>query len=167
MKSLSPNGQRWLKCFHVFFCSVWTGAAVSLLTLNVFMTAQDGMELFGIDASMKFIDDFVIIPAAVGCFLTGVLYSWCTAWGWFRHTWITVKWAITLFGILSGSFLLGPKLNSLPPMAKAQGLAALADPAYQSTKHLLYGFGGFQTATIVFAVFISIVKPWRGKGGST
>lgn len=66
MKHLSPSGQRWLKCFHVFFCSVWTGTAVSLLPLNVFMSAQDGRELFGINASMKFIDDFVIIPANLG-----------------------------------------------------------------------------------------------------
>lgn len=165
MKLWSPNGQRWLKCFHVFFCSVWAGAAVSLFALNVFMSAEEGLELYGINAAMKFIDDVVIIPAAVGCFVTGVLYSTCTAWGWFKHPWITVKWGITLFGILSGTFLLGPKLNSLPPMAKAEGLAALSNPVYVGTKHLLYGFGGFQVATVVFAVFISIVKPWRSKGG--
>lgn len=164
MKPLSAKGQRWLKCFHVFFCSVWTGAGVALLAINLFMKANDGMELYGINASMKFIDDFIIIPGAVGCFLTGVLYSSCTAWGWFKQPWITTKWVITLFGILSGTFLLGPKLNSLPLMVKAQGINALSDPTYVGTKHLLYGFGGFQVATIVFAVYISILKPWRRKG---
>jgi hypothetical protein len=161
MRTLSPAGQRWLKCFHVFFTSVWTGAALSLLTINLFLHATDGMELYGINVSMKFIDDFVIIPAAVGCFLTGLLYSLYTHWGWFKHRWITVKWIITSFGILSGTFLLGPLLNSLAPLSKAAGLEVLRNQQYLYTKYILYGFGSFQAATLIFAVFISILKPWK------
>ncbi len=163
MKKLGPGGQRWLKCFHVFFSCAWAGGGISLLAINLFLRPEEGMDLFGIDASMKFIDDFIIIPGAIGSFLTGLVYSIFTNWGWFKHRWITVKWIIIAWGILSGTFLLGPWLNSLPPLSKAQGMDALANPAYMGTKHLLWYFGGFQVASIVFAVFISIIKPWKTK----
>ncbi len=163
MKKLSPGGQRWLKSIHVFFCSIWAGAAVSLLLINIFLHPEEGMDLYGIDASMKFIDDFIIIPGAIGCFLTGVVYSVFTNWGWFKHRWITVKWAITFWGILSGTFFLGPWLNSLPPLSKAEGMNALMNQIYMNTKHLLWYFGGFQVASLIFALFISVLKPWKNK----
>jgi hypothetical protein len=163
MKKFGPSGQRWLKCLHVFFSSLWVGSGLALLAINIFLKADDGMELVGINVTMKFIDDFAIIPAAVGCFCTGLLYSLFTKWGWFRHGWVTAKWIITMFGILSGTFLLGPKLDSLVPTAKTGGLGVLTDAGYVGTKHLLYGFGGLQVASLVLAVFLSILKPWKAK----
>ncbi|MBP7736517.1 MAG: hypothetical protein KA369_11135 [Spirochaetes bacterium] len=163
MRKISPKGQRWLKCFHVFFCCAWVGGAISLLSINLFLQAEEGMDLYGIDSSMKFIDDFIIITGAIGCFLTGTLYSVFTNWGWFKHRWITVKWIITLWGIISGTFFLGPWLNSLPPLSKAEGMNALMNQSYINTKHILWYLGGFQVATIILAVFISVLKPWRKK----
>ena len=119
------------------------------------------MELYGINVSMKFIDDFVIIPGAVGCFITGMLYSIFTKWGWFKQRWITIKWAINIFGILSGTFFLGPWLNSLAPLSKAGGINVLTDPVYINNKHMLWYLGTFQVATLIFAVFISVIKPWK------
>ena len=55
------------------------------------------MQLYGINLSMKLIDDFVIIPGGVGSLLTGLLYSIFTNWGWFKHKWVTTKWAINFF----------------------------------------------------------------------
>ena len=96
MKKFSAKGQRWLKCFHLFFVCLWVAGVVAIALMIYIMKATNGMELYGIDISKKFIDDFIIIPGAIGTFLTGVLYAIFTKWGWFKHTWITVKWAITL-----------------------------------------------------------------------
>lgn len=70
--------------------------------LNFACKAGEGAGLYGINLSMKFVDDWIIIPGAMGSLLTGVLYTVFTRWGWFKHRWITVKWAITIFGILFG-----------------------------------------------------------------
>ncbi len=161
MKMLSPKGQRWLKCFHVLFGSMWVGGAISLLTVNLFLNAENGMELYGIDVTMKFIDDIVIIIAAIGCLLTSLMYSIFTNWGWFKHRWITVKWIILLYGIISGTFFLGPWLNSLPPLSKAEGMSVLMNSLYMNNKYMLWYFGIFQVAICIFAVFISILKPWK------
>ena len=161
MRKMSARGQKWLKSFHVFFNCLWVGAAFSLTLGQFFLRASDGMELYGATLTMKFIDDFVIIPGALGSLLTGLVYSIWTNWGWFKHRWIAVKWFINVAGVLFGTFFLGPWLNSLPPLAKEKGLAALSDPAFVQNRTYLLVFGTLQMLTIIFAAFISILKPWK------
>ncbi len=158
---MSVKGQRWLKGFHIFFACLWVGAAVTLTLMLFTVKARDGMQLFGINLSMKFIDDFIIIPGAVGSLLTALIYSIWTNWGWFKHNWITVKWIINIYGVIFGTFWLGPWLNSLVPIAKAEGLNALSNPHYLHNKTMLYWWGTFQALTIILAVFISVLKPWK------
>lgn len=165
MKKLSAKGQKWLKGIHILFACMWVGAAIILCFMNPFLKASDGMQLYGIDASMKFIDDYIIIPGANGALLTGLVYSIFTGWGWFKHRWIVVKWCITLFGVIFGTFWLGPWVNGLVPVSKVQGLAALADPGYLHNRHMVLYWGAFQLSTLLFALFLSVLKPWK-KGKS-
>jgi hypothetical protein len=166
MKKFGARGQRWLKTFHVFFACLWVGGAVALSSKQFFIHASDGGELYGILSMLTYVDDYIIVPGAIGSLLTGLLYSLKTNWGWFKHRWITVKWLINFFGVIFGTFWLGPWLNSLPPMAKTLGLQALTDPEYIHNKTMLLGFGTFQAATIVFAVFVSVLKPWKKAQGA-
>jgi hypothetical protein len=163
MRKMTNKGQRWLKSFHVFFSCCWVGAAVCLTTAMFFTNATDGMQLYGIHIALKFIDDFIIIPGAMGCLLTSLIYSLFTNWGWFKHRWITVKWIINVGGVIFGTFWLGPWLNSLPSIAKLEGLNALANQTYVHNQNMLYVWGTLQAATLVFAVFISVLKPWKKK----
>jgi hypothetical protein len=166
MTKLSAKGQRWLKTFHLLFACMWVGGAVTLCSKQFFVTAADGGELYGVLCMLTYVDDFIIIPGAIGSLLTGLFYSLKTHWGWFRHRWVTVKWCINLYGVIFGTFWLGPWLDALPPMAKADGLSALTNPAFLHNRTMLMVFGTFQAATTVFAIFVSVLKPWKRKGGS-
>mgnify|MGYP003447773131 FL=1 len=161
MKKFSAQGQKWLKCFHLVFVSLWVSGVVTMTLMIFVMKASHGMELYGIDISKKFVDDFIIIPGAIGSFITGLLYSIFTKWGWFKHRWITVKWIITLFGMMFGTFFLGPWLNAMPPISMAKGLAALSDTAYMHSQQMLYIWTPLTLALVLFALFISVLKPWR------
>ena len=90
MKKMSAKGQKQLKGIHILCACMWVGAAIILSFMNPFLKATDGMQLYGIDVSMKFIDDFIIIPGANGALLTGLVYSIFTGWGWFKHKWIMI-----------------------------------------------------------------------------
>ena len=48
-------------------------------------------------------------------------------------------------------------------IAKAQGMKALSDPEFLGNRLNSMIFGTSQALTIVFAVFISTLKPWRKK----
>lgn len=155
--------QRWLKGIHLLFASLWVGGAVTLSTKQFFVRAGSDAELYGILSTMHYVDLFIIIPGALGCLVTGVIYSVWTNWGWFRHRWITVKWVICLYGVVFGTFPLGPWLNGIVELARLNGTDALSDPRYLHNLRMLLIFGTFQAATLVTAVFISTIKPWRGK----
>ena len=166
MKKLTGKSQRWLKAIHLLFAAVWTSSGITLITLQLSLTPSSGGELYGILSVAKFIDDFLIIPCAIGTLLTGLIYSIWTNWGFFKHHWITVKWVINVGGILFGTFFLGVWLNSLPPIANELGMEALADPVFLRNQQLNLTWGGLQVSSLVFALVISALKPWgRRKSG--
>ncbi len=165
VKPISARSTRWLKTVHIVLAGLWLGGATGLVAMNLGLDATSGGQLFGQDLAMKLIDDFVVIPAAIGTLITGLLYSIFTKWGFFKHTWVIVKWAITLIAIIMGTFFLGPWLNSLPPISSAQGLEAFADPIYQQNRTLNLWFACLQVATLLTATWLSVFKPWaKGKG---
>jgi hypothetical protein len=131
--------------------------------MQFFVRPEDGSELYGIVATLDFIDLFILVPGAIGTFLTALVYSIWTNWGWFKHNWITVKWIICVFGLVFGTFWLGPWLSDMAAIAKQQGLKALNDPQYMNNQQNSIIFGTIQAITIIFAVFISTLKPWKRK----
>ena len=161
MKKIGARGQRWLKCIHIVCACLWVGGAMSLTLMNFFMNPSEMTALYGIHLSMKFIDDFIIIPGAVGLLLSGLAYSVFTNWGWFRHTWISAKWITNIYGVLFGTFWLGPWVNSLAPMAREMGPECLSNPVYLHNVQMLKIWGTFQVSTIMFALVISVVRPWK------
>ena len=163
MKKLSSKGQRWLKSLHIYSACVWAGCATTLMIMQFFVDPDDGSEFYGILYTLDFIDLFILVPGAIGVFLTALVYSIWTNWGWFKHNWITVKWIICVFGLVFGTFWLGPWLSDMAHIAKDQGLKALDDPTYLSNRKNSMIYGTFQGLTVVFAVFISTLKPWKKK----
>ncbi len=166
MKIMGATGQKWLKGFHITFAALWVGSGFSLILMQLFLKASGGGALYGIDLSMKFVDDFIIIPGAFGCLITGLIYSLFTNWGFFKHRWVTIKWIINVGGILFGTFFLGPWLNYLPTLSGPMGLEALADPSYIYNKTMNIIWGPVQVGTLILAVYISVFKPWKKKKGT-
>lgn len=142
---------------------MWVGAAIVLSVKQFFVSPSGGGELYGIHSTMEFIDNFIIIPGAFGVLLTGVVYSVWTGWGWFKHNWIMVKWVVCAYGIAFGTYPLGPWQKSLVEISREQGLAGLTNPTYVHARGMLYVFGTFQVLTLIFAVFVSALKPWEKK----
>jgi hypothetical protein len=166
MPKIGPKGQKWLKIAHVLFACMWVGGGLVLTLMIWWVSASNGMELYGKLTAMKLVDDAIIIPGANGMLLTGLLYSLFTRWGWFKHRWILVKWCINLYGVLFGTFFLGPWLNALPPIALEKGMGALLDPVYAHNHKMLLLWGSFQVSTLVFAVFVTVLKPWKKNAGA-
>ena len=161
MAKLSSQTQKWLKIFHIYAASVWVGCATALSVITFNIDAENGDELYGILSTLDFIDLYILVPGAMGILLSGIVYSVWTNWGWFKHKWIVVKWLICLFGIVFGTFWLGPWLSEMVRIAKEMGMAALTDDAYVRHQLNFMIFGTFQAVTIIFAMVISTIKPWK------
>jgi len=161
MPKLNPLSQKILKIVHLIFVCLWIGGATTVPAMKIGLHPSDGHLLYGFDLTRKFVDDYIIIPGAVGCLLTGLCYSMFTGFGFFKLRWVTVKWVITMFGVIYGTFWLGPWLNSLPPISLQLGMDALHNPEYQRAAIMNFSWGLFQLATLIFAAAISVLKPWK------
>jgi uncharacterized membrane protein len=155
MKKIGPVGQKWLKSFHILFGCTWAACGLCLTLMSLFIKPTEGLQLYGVDMSRKFIDDIFVAPAATGCLLTGVIYSLFTNWGWFKHRWIMVKWCISIFGVVFGTFWLGQWLNLLPPISQTEGMAALSNSTYLHARTMNLWGGAFQNLTMILAVFMN------------
>jgi len=167
MIKIGAREQKWLKGIHIFFAGLWLCAGICLSATILFIDVDSGMALYGVNLTVKFIDDFILVPGALGLTLTAIVYSTFTNWGWFKHRWITVKWCINAFGMILGTFWLGQWVNTLPAVAKVEGLNAATNPGYLHAKSMILSWGSIQAATIIAAVFISTLKPWKKRKRSS
>jgi len=161
MKKMGSAGTRWLKTIHLFFVCSWVGGALSLLLVFFLSGARIGRGVYAVDAALKLIDDFVIIPGALGCLLTGLIYGIWTKWGFFRSKWLTVKWVMTVVQILFGTFFLGPWLNGSVEISRSLGEGSLRSPDYLHNGLMNSIWGPVQVFFLLAMVWISVARPWR------
>jgi hypothetical protein len=153
-----------LKICHLLLAGLWIGGAVTLnLMLLIMEPAESGQQLYGYDLARKFVDDCIIVPAAMGCLASGLLISWLTPWGFFKHRWVTVKWILTVSCILIGIFILGPPVDVQPEFSGILGLEALDDPEYAANQTSTLIGGLALILIILFMLAVSVLKPWQKK----
>ncbi len=112
------------------------------------------------NASIKLLDDFVVIPAAFGSLITGLLYSLLTDWGFFKFNWMVVKWVVTVASIIFGTFWLGPWVNGATAISDVERLLSLQNPVYLYSRQMNSYFGSLQMLILITLVFVSVFKPW-------
>lgn len=158
---LGVKSRAWLKGFHVLFACAWLGTALSMvLILATKAEPNSGLQLYSVTSSLKVIDDFIIIPGAIGCLLTGLLYSVFTKWGFTKFYWIIFKWVMIILQIAMGTFFLGPWLNNMLTISEQIGFKPSENYQYIGNFNLNLYFGMIQAALLIVVVFVSILKPW-------
>jgi uncharacterized membrane protein len=166
---LNAKGLRWLKGFHLVTVACWVGGAVSLILLYFLKDGvSDGGALYGINQSIHHVDTFVVvIPGAIGCLVTGLIYSAFSNWGFFKHAWLIFKWIVTVTAILFGTFFLGPWEKAMMVISGNLGISSLTDQAYLYNQKMNLLFGAIQVLLLMVTIFISIFKPWKNKKEKT
>lgn len=148
---------------HILFAFCWIVGALTLCLLVFITYPESGDELYMRSRILQIVDDYFIIYGAVGAFITGLVYSIWTNWGFFKHTWITVKWVMTILQMLFGTFVLGPCVNNNVIIADQLRDAALTDPVFLENIRMTQLWGSIQTALLLVVIVISVQKPWKKK----
>lgn len=158
---LNVKQKNWLISAHVVFASIWFGTALCLVIMGLRnVHATNGDALYAVNKMAKFLDDFVIIPAATLSLLTGFFLSWLTSWGFVKHYWVITKWFLTVSLIVFGTFWLGPWTNAITAISEAERLKALEDPLYVLDAHAVIWGGITQGICLLIIIAISVLKPW-------
>lgn len=162
MRKLTVKETAWLKIFHLLFVAAWLGGQMSLILIqHIKYNLALPEHQYGILASVKAIDDIVVVGGAVGCLLTGLVYSLVTPWGFFKFRWVAVKWISTILLILFGTFFLGPWLNEMTQISANEYALALMNRQYLYDEKMNMIWGSLQFSVNIFLVIISVLKPWK------
>jgi hypothetical protein len=158
---LSTKNQKWLKALHVYLGGIWGGGAASLFAIHCLYPTDSGAELYARNMTMIYIDNYIIIPAAIGSCLTGLIYSHLTKWGYLKYYWIMVKWILTITFIIIGFFWLIPWLNNMLEVSMAMRNSPVIDSgSYDVAMSVHLAMTVLQTILLFFVVMISVFKPW-------
>ncbi|WP_338667565.1 hypothetical protein [Pseudodesulfovibrio methanolicus] len=163
MLKLGPGGRKWLKGLHLCTVACWVGGGVALILLYFLKSGvTDGGVLYGMNRAIHHVDSYVVvIPGAFGCLLTGLAYSLFTGFGFVKHGWVILKWAVTVSAIAFGTVCLGPWERAMMDISGRLGAGALSDAAYLHNERMNFIWGLVQVAVLAATVFVSVFKPWK------
>lgn len=152
--TFSPFWRRLFLTVHVVSSVSLIGAVAGFLALAVAgFAASSPMSMRSAYIAMAVLTWDVIVPLAVASLVIGVIQSLVTPWGLFRHYWVIIKLALTIFAVLV-LMLQMPTIDGLATAALT-GEAAGAFEARIST--ILHASGGL--LVLLTATVLSIYKP--------
>jgi hypothetical protein len=115
---MTPGLRKFALTIHLTFSIGWIGAVVAYLALGVGAeTATDAQRVRAAWIAMELTGWFVIVPLAVGSWLTGLLVALGTKWGLFRHYWVLFSFVLTTLAAVV-LLLHMPTVSSLADIAQ-------------------------------------------------
>jgi uncharacterized membrane protein len=151
---LAPRVRKLALTAHVVASVGWLGAVAAFVALAVVgLTSQDDQTVRGAYLVMDEAAWLVLVPLALASLLTGLLQSFGSTWGLFRHYWVVFKLVIN---VLATAVLL-LYMETFRSMA-----AVAADPradlsAVRNVSPLLHG--AVALLLLLVATTLAVYKP--------
>jgi hypothetical protein len=155
--TMTPALRRFALTTHVVSSVGWLGAIVAYLAVAVAaVTSQNVALVRAAYLVMQFSVWYVIVPLAFASLLTGLIQSWGTPWGLFRHYWVIAK---LLLNVVANLVLLG-YTQEIGPFADVAAkttftgadLAVLRNPS-----HVVHS--GAALLVVLLATILAVYKP--------
>lgn len=98
MTTMTPNLRKFALTAHVTSSVGLLGSIAAFLVLAIAgLNSQDTQIIRAAYLSMDLVARFIIVPLAVASLITGLIQSFGTPWGLFRHYWVLAKLLLTAF----------------------------------------------------------------------
>lgn len=79
MAKFSLKQKNWLISAHVAFAALWTGTVLSMFLVSLRSASSvSGDALYALNSAINVLDDYVVIPAAIGSVVTATALCWGT-----------------------------------------------------------------------------------------
>jgi hypothetical protein len=152
---MSPVVRKLLLTSHIVFSVGWLGAVAGFLALSIAGVNSENEQIIrAAYLSMDLVSWYVILPAALGAFVSGVAQSLLTQWGLFKHWWIAVKFILTL----GATALLLLHMKPIGLMADVAMVGNISD--YSGPQVQLIADASLALAVLLITTAISVYKPW-------
>jgi hypothetical protein len=121
---MKPRLRKFALSVHLTFSVGWIGAVVAYLALGVAAVSSEEVQTVRAAwTAMELTGWYVILPLALASLLTGLVMALGTKWGLFRHYWVSISFALTVFATV----VLLLHMRTVSSMAKVAQQAEGAD----------------------------------------
>jgi hypothetical protein len=149
---MSPRLRKLMLAVHVTTSVGWVGAIAAYIALNIpALASDDRPTVRAAYLMMDVVLRYAVIPLASASLATGIVQALGTPWGLFRHYWVTISLALTLFAFV----ILLLHLPAVEDMASVAG-----DPQRdvdQLGGDLFHSVGGL--VVLLIPLTLNIFKP--------
>jgi hypothetical protein len=115
---MTPRLRKFALSAHLTFSVGWIGAVLAYLALGVgALTSHDVQTVRAAWTAMDLTGWYVIVPLALASLLTGLVMALGTKWGLFRHYWVLISFALTVFATVV-LLLHMPTVSSMADLAQ-------------------------------------------------
>jgi len=159
--TIASGLRKFALTLHIVTSVGWVGCVASFLALAVAgLVSSDANLVLASYLAMDFSYRTVVIPLGLASLTTGLVSSFATDWGFFRHYWIVVKLLLTMPAIVL-------MLAHIQPVKREaqEAAATLSSRAHLSGLRLqLVGEASAALIVLLLATVLSTYKP-RGRTG--
>jgi len=154
---LSIKCYKIVKIIHILSSSIWIGTSV--IGLFLLKVVLDKNNLYEILLAVHYIDLLIIIPSNLTVFITGIIFSKFTEWGFFKHKWIILKYIINLIPIIGGAFIFASSIINMLAIVEKDGEMALLNPSFILSLNIFTGAFIVVLILLITAVCLTVIKP--------
>jgi ABC-type molybdate transport system permease subunit len=151
-RRLPPPVRKALLCAHLITAVGLLGVDFTLIALAV--TGARGAEPATVYPAAQLLGTWLLLPLAVGSWLSGVALGLLTPWGIVKHWWVTIKFAFNSIGLVLAVTVLHPTLVRLADAAGAGVPVTAAD------RSRLIGAACGATTVLTLSVLLAVYKPF-------
>lgn len=163
IRKLGPLGMKWLRILHILLAILFLGGILSSFTLTLWLDLSAFDEVYVTYKNLLLISDNIVRYGAQGTLLVGIVYGVFTTWGFFKHTWLIVKWLIFTVQTVLGIFIVDHLMVANMALLESEGSAALRDPIFLYNHHFRQSIVVVQIVLTLVVLVISGLKPWRAQ----
>lgn len=159
--NLPPQALKILTAVHLICLGLVMGAAAGVLaSLRLMYTRGDNLDHLTADLFQASLVNGLFIWALYGLLATAIAFSLFSSWGFFRHTWIALKWlGLALMVLCSVNWLI-PAVDGMA--ALSDGLYSIPDAGeqYSSLFRQAFTMACVVIGIGVILVGLSVFKPF-------
>ncbi len=169
--NLPPKAIKILRVMHLISVAFVMGTAAGVLaSLRLMYTRGDNLDHLTADLFQASLVNGLFLWALYALLATAIAYSLLTSWGFFRHTWILLKWVGLVFMVFFTAKWLIPAVDGMAALSDGLYSIPAAGQLYSSLFRqaatmaaLVIGFGVIQVGLSVFKPFglIQLKQPSR------
>jgi hypothetical protein len=154
---MTTGARRFALITHLTSSIGWLGAVLAFLALAIAgVVSGDPQIVRAAYLAMHLTTWFVIVPLSLASLSSGLIESWGTTWGLFRHYWVVTKLLLT--AVATSLLLLHTQ-----PIGRVATVAAqmdLASSELRSVRLQLVGDASAAVFVLLVTTALSVYKPW-------